>query len=113
MDFKHSERTATLVSTARSFVERELLPIEQRFLSAPSWKSLAPTLDELRRKARATGFFAPHMPKDVGGAGLSLLELAAVGEELGKSPLGHYSFNCQAPDAGNMELLHKHGTAEQ
>lgn len=32
---------------------------------------------------------------------------------LGKSPLGHYAFGCQAPDAGNMEILALYGTAEQ
>ena len=42
--------------------------------------------------------------------GLSLLEFALVSEELGRSPLGHYVFNCQAPDAGNMEILLKYGT---
>jgi alkylation response protein AidB-like acyl-CoA dehydrogenase len=113
MDFNHSARTASLVSTARSFVERELLPLEARLLAGHTWASLEPALAEVRRKARETGLFTPHMPKEVGGAGLTLLELAAVGEELGKSPLGHYSFNCQAPDAGNMELLHQHGTPEQ
>ena len=45
--------------------------------------------------------------------GLSLLEFALVGEELGRSPLGHYVFNCQAPDAGNMELLREFGTEDQ
>ncbi len=32
---------------------------------------------------------------------------------LGWSPLGHYIFNCQAPDVGNMELLLRHGSPEQ
>ena len=36
-----------------------------------------------------------------------------LSEELGWSPLGHYVFNCQAPDVGNMELLLHHGSAEQ
>src|SRR5690606_33557034 len=38
---------------------------------------------------------------------------ARVSEELGQCPFGHYSFNCQAPDVGNMELLMNHGSAEQ
>jgi acyl-CoA dehydrogenase len=42
-----------------------------------------------------------------------LLEFAFLGEELGRTPLGHYCFNCQAPDVGNMEILLLHGTAEQ
>jgi alkylation response protein AidB-like acyl-CoA dehydrogenase len=36
-----------------------------------------------------------------------------VSEELGRSPLGHFLFNCQAPDVGNMEVLMAHGTPEQ
>ncbi len=114
MDFSLSPRTEQLVSTARSLVEREVLPLEQKFLRAgATWASLQPELKALRDKARETGLFAPHMPREIGGAGLSLTELARVGEELGKSPLGHYAFNCQAPDAGNMEVLLLHGTDEQ
>jgi alkylation response protein AidB-like acyl-CoA dehydrogenase len=45
--------------------------------------------------------------------GLGLLEFALVGEELGRSPLGHYAFNCQAPDAGNLELLREFATEAQ
>jgi alkylation response protein AidB-like acyl-CoA dehydrogenase len=59
------------------------------------------------------GLSSPHMPKQYGGAGLSLMEFAHLAEELGRSPLGHYVFNCQAPDAGNMEVLAHHGTAAQ
>jgi acyl-CoA dehydrogenase len=32
---------------------------------------------------------------------------------LGRSVIGHYVFNLQAPDAGNMELLLHHGSPEQ
>lgn len=45
--------------------------------------------------------------------GLDLVEHGLVSEELGRTPLGHYVFNCQAPDAGNIEILHKYGTPEQ
>jgi alkylation response protein AidB-like acyl-CoA dehydrogenase len=45
--------------------------------------------------------------------GLDLMAHAQVSEELGRSPLGHYALNCQAPDAGNMEILHAFGTDEQ
>src|SRR5262249_34332987 len=40
-------------------------------------------------------------------------EFAHISEALGHSPLGHYIFNCQAPDVGNMEILMHHGTAAQ
>jgi len=45
--------------------------------------------------------------------GLDLMEHAMVSEVLGRSPLGHYVFGCQAPDAGNIEILHKYGTEAQ
>jgi alkylation response protein AidB-like acyl-CoA dehydrogenase len=45
--------------------------------------------------------------------GLDLVEHGLVSEALGRSPLGHYVFNCQAPDAGNIEILHKYGNNEQ
>ena len=45
--------------------------------------------------------------------GLNCVEYALVGEELGRSPLGHYVFNAQAPDAGNMEILREFGTPAQ
>jgi alkylation response protein AidB-like acyl-CoA dehydrogenase len=57
--------------------------------------------------------WAAHLPAQWGGAGLSLLEFAHLSEELGRSPLGHYAFNVQAPDVGNMEVLREHGTDEQ
>ena len=62
---------------------------------------------------RDEGLLAPHLPAVYGGAGLSLAVFGRLSEELGWSPLGHYVFNCQAPDVGNMELLLHHGSAEQ
>ncbi len=59
------------------------------------------------------GLWAPHIPKDLGGLGLNCVEYALVGEELGRSPLGHFAFNAQAPDAGNMEILREFGTPAQ
>src|SRR5207248_178361 len=65
------------------------------------------------RQIEQTGLWAAHVPAEWGGAGVSLTEFAHLSEELGRSPLGHYVFNVQAPDVGNMELLLSHGTAEQ
>ena len=38
------------------------------------------------------GWWAPHMKSSLGGMGLSLLELARVGEILGHTPIGHFVF---------------------
>ena len=59
------------------------------------------------------GLWAPHLPEEYGGPGLSLTEFARVSEALGRTPIGHYLFNCQAPDIGNMEVLMTHATPRQ
>ena len=112
MDFSESEKLKSLRHLARDFVGKELIPLEAKFLN-DGWNAVAPALEDVRRRARGTGLFAAHLPAAWGGAGLSLVEFAHMSEELGRSPLGHYAFNVQAPDVGNMELLLGHGTEEQ
>jgi alkylation response protein AidB-like acyl-CoA dehydrogenase len=102
----------TLLSDLRAFMRAEVFPLEQRFLNEPL-DQIIPVLDAQRREIKANGWWAPHLPKEWGGMGLSLPDFAQVGEELGRSIIGHYLFNCQAPDCGNMEILMEHGTAEQ
>jgi len=59
------------------------------------------------------GLWLPQVPRDLGGLGLSLFEHGLVSQELGQTPIGHYVFNCQAPDSGNMEILIEHATPAQ
>ena len=59
------------------------------------------------------GLFAPQISKEYGGLGLSLHQLGQIYEILGHAFYGLYVFNCQAPDAGNMEILIEHGTDYQ
>jgi alkylation response protein AidB-like acyl-CoA dehydrogenase len=107
-----SRALADLLATAREFVEKEVIPLEPLFLTG-AHEELAPAIREVRSKARAMGMWAPALPEDVGGAGMSLVEFAHLSEELGRTPLGHYSCNAQAPDVGNMELLLHFGSDEQ
>jgi acyl-CoA dehydrogenase len=112
MDFRPTPRAAAAVELLVPFVRDELLPLEPA-LARDGFVALLPVLEGVREKARQTGLFAAHLPESQGGAGLTLTEFAAVGEVLGRSPLGHYAFNCQAPDVGNMEILLEHGTPDQ
>ena len=106
-----SELDAVL-DTVRRFVETEVQPLEAPFL-AEGFESVLPRLEELRDVVKRMGLWVPHLPADAGGPGLSLVEFARVSEMLGRTPLGHYVFNAQAPDVGNMELLLKHGDQTQ
>lgn len=112
MDFSESPKVASIRRLVRDFVEREVAPLEAAFLH-DGFAALLPELAKRRERARQTGLWAAHVPERFGGGGLSLTEFAHMSEELGRSPLGHYVFNCQAPDVGNMELLMEFGTPEQ
>ena len=101
-----------LLSRIRSFVREEVYPLEQSFLRQP-FRELLPTLQAKRDQVKAAGMWTPHLAEEHGGLGLSLSEFALVSEELGRTPLGHYLFNCQAPDIGNTEILITHGTPAQ
>ncbi|MEP7348171.1 MAG: acyl-CoA dehydrogenase family protein, partial [Gemmatimonadaceae bacterium] len=104
--------TTELRDRVRAFVTERVIPLESECLRAP-FRSVEPRLHALRDEARALGLWAPHLPTSLGGLGLQLQEFAVLSEELGRTPYGHYTLNCQAPDVGNMELLAAHGTPEQ
>lgn len=112
MDFSLSEKMQTILGMIAEFVNRELVPLEQEFLRAP-FGSLLPELENRRAKVKQMGLWAPGHPEELGGMGLDLVELGLVSEALGGTPLGHFVFGCQAPDAGNVEILHLYGSPEQ
>ncbi len=110
MDFTIPEQIRDLVATVRRFVDEEVLPVE-RLVLENRFGAAGPEIARLRETVRGMGLLAPHMPREWGGGGLSLRDFAPLGEALGRSVIGHYVFNAQAPDAGNMELLLHHGSA--
>jgi acyl-CoA dehydrogenase len=112
MDFSEPEKVGLIRTSVREFMAKEVYPLEP-VLRRQGFQQSVPILKEKRERAKQTGLFAPHIPKQLGGAGLSLVEFAHMSEELGKSPIGHYVFNCQAPDVGNMEILMEFGSPEQ
>ncbi|MGH7453963.1 MAG: acyl-CoA dehydrogenase family protein, partial [bacterium] len=94
------------------FLVEEVYPLEQNFLRK-RFRELLPVLQRKREQVKALDLWTPHLPKEYGGLGLSLAEFAHLSEEMGRTPLGHFVFNCQAPDISNMEILLAHGTDEQ
>ena len=112
MDFDPPESVRPLLEKIEKFVAEVIMPAEAEVMEK-GFVASTPRLNELRAQVKAAGMWGPSLPKDVGGLGLSLVEHGLVSERLGRTPLGHYVFGCQAPDAGNLEILHKYGTAEQ
>ncbi|MCF1752932.1 acyl-CoA dehydrogenase family protein [Mariniradius sediminis] len=105
------ENVQRLLPRYEAFLEENVFPIEMEAIYG-SFRNTLPKLKAIRQKAKDLGLFAPHLPTSSGGLGLSLSEFAEVSRVLGRSPLGHYIFNCNAPDIGNMELMHKFAHAE-
>lgn len=112
MNFELSDRQVDLVQRVGEVVEKELIPLETRFFTRP-FSELTGEVEDKRDLVRSLGLWAPQHPAEYGGMGLGLLDFGLVSEALGRSPLGHYVFGCHAPDAGNSEILHQHGTDEQ
>jgi alkylation response protein AidB-like acyl-CoA dehydrogenase len=112
MSDHHNEELIGLLDRIKEFLSAQVYPLESDFLRLP-FRELTPRLNATREKVKARGLWAPHLPEEHGGVGLTLSEFALVSEELGRTPIGHYLFNCQAPDIGNMEILLAHGTPEQ
>ena len=112
MDFSIAPATADLLARIRALLDAEVLPREAEILRA-GFAASEGALAELRGAVRRAGLWGPQLPRELGGLGLSLVELGLVSELLGESPLGHYAFGAQAPDAGNIEILHRYGTPEQ
>jgi len=106
-----SGKIKELLPAYESFLKENIFPIEKECVYG-SFKASLPKLNALRQLAKDKGLFAPHLEEKEGGLGLSLTEFGKISEVLGKSPIGHYVFNCQAPDIGNMELMHKYASKE-
>jgi alkylation response protein AidB-like acyl-CoA dehydrogenase len=107
-----TEKIKKFLPQLREFVVNELYPRESVFLHK-SFREAEPTLNELRAKVKSLGWWAPHLPEELGGMGFSLLEFAHISEVLGSCPMGHYVFGSQAPDIGNTELILHAGTEDQ
>jgi alkylation response protein AidB-like acyl-CoA dehydrogenase len=95
----------------RAFLDEHVLPVE-RALDREDHDA-AELLEGLRTRAREEGLWAPHVPPEAGGTGQGFLAYALLNEEIGRCAWAQLVFGCQAPDAGNAEILHLFGTADQ
>lgn len=103
-----TDHTRELIPRLREFIQKELIPLETAEHLTGNFSKVAKILDQKRELVRRAGLWGLQHSVDEGGLGLSLCEFGQVSEVLAYSPFGHYTFNCQAPDIGNMELMHRH-----
>ncbi|MFW6775248.1 acyl-CoA dehydrogenase family protein [Nocardioides sp. CPCC 205120] len=116
LDLTPSPRARELRATLVEFMNEHVFPAEAEYTAyraaaGPDDHTLPPVVETLKAEARRRGLWNLFMP-DVGG--ISQLDYAGLAEITGWSlELAPEAMNGQAPDTGNMELLHLFGTPEQ
>ena len=130
MDLGVTDKVRPLIAAVRAMVRDEIMPAEEEYESeigrdGDRFKPTARMIEireSLKAKARAKNLWNFWLTASDKGYGLTTVEYAYLAEEMGWSPLaelmGHVgfaseSFNCSAPDTGNMEVLERYGSAEQ
>ena len=81
MDLKLNQEQRLLANTIRSFIRRELRPLEQD-IEETGRLSDALAVD-IRKKSQALGLYAVNIPSEFGGGGLSVLDWMIAEEQFG------------------------------
>jgi len=117
MDFAYSPRVEEMRRRLGDFMDNYVLPRVPDYEHAVRAGTWPPVFfDDLKTMARSEGLwnlFLPSLADDEPGTRLSNLEYAPLAETMGRIEWAPAVFNCNAPDTGNMELLHMFGTAKQ
>ncbi len=117
MNLGMTERLQPILEAVRTMVRDEIMPLDDEFhaevAKGDRW-SLTPRqveiLEGLKQKARDRGLWNFWLTDSDRGYGLTTVEYAYLAEEMGKAALGAETFNCSAPDTGNMEVLERFGS---
>ncbi|MFW5679305.1 MAG: acyl-CoA dehydrogenase family protein [Pseudomonadota bacterium] len=117
MDFAYSPEVDDLRRRLRDFMDDHVVPRQMAWLQETERGAYPPSfMDDLKALAREEGLwnlFLPALRDDEPGTRLTNLEYAPLAEIMGRVFWASEVFNCNAPDTGNMELLHLFATPEQ
>lgn len=117
MDFQFSEDNQQMQRTLRQFMDRHVLPQNrewQRLVDSGVYPSaVIEPLKVLAKEAGLWNLFLPGLREGEPGTRLTNMEYAPLAEIMGRIPWASEVFNCNAPDTGNMEMLHLFATPEQ
>ncbi len=114
IDFSFPPEIDEVRGRVAAFVDDVVRPIEAQ-ADREDWdrKAWIEAIISMRSKAKEAGLWLPHMPKEWGGMGLGHVAMAAVSAEAGKTRMGPFALNAQAPDEGNMHTLLHWATDQQ
>ncbi|WP_322416269.1 acyl-CoA dehydrogenase family protein [Mesorhizobium huakuii] len=120
MNLGMTERLEPIHARVAAMVRDEIMPLDKEFLgevgkAGDRWvysPRQSEILEGLKKTARERGLWNFWLTGSERGYGLSTVEYAYLAEEMGKAHLGAETFNCSAPDTGNMEVLERYGSAD-
>lgn len=115
--FGQSRTGQEILGRVKHFMNQHIFPAEQEVIefysngenSVDKWRKHF-MIDKLKEMAKAEGLWNLFLPAV---SGLSQVDYALIAEETGKCFFAPEVFNCQAPDTGNMEVLHLYGNEKQ
>ena len=117
MNLGISDRVRPLLEAVRTMVRDEIMPLSDEFEAevgkGDRWTYTprqTEILEGLKQTARDRGLWNFWLTDSDRGYGLTTVEYAYLAEEMGKTSLGAETFNCSAPDTGNMEVLERYGS---
>lgn len=110
MHFEYPEDTRQMQATLQAFMQQHVIPRYHDFDRIAA-TGVYPTevvepLKALAREAGLWNLFLPGLRDDEPGTRLSNMQYSPLAEIMGRVPWAAEVFNCNAPDTGNMELLH-------
>ena len=120
MDFSHSDKVRELQERITAFMDQYIYPAEKDYhdevernrRAGNPWQ-VTQVVENLKKRAKAEGLWNFFLPQSDRGAGLTNLEYAPLCEIMGRSHIAPETFNCSAPDTGNMEVLARYATPSQ
>jgi acyl-CoA dehydrogenase len=120
MDLGMTAKVKPLVEKVRAMVRDEIMPLEAEYEAevgkGDRWtytKRQEEIREGLKAKARERGLWNFWLTASDKGYGLTTVEYAYLAEEMGWSRLAPETFNCSAPDTGNMEVIERYGSPTQ
>ncbi len=106
MEFTVSPKVEEMCRNIKAFVDDHIIPLESDPANFDAHENIAPEpLERLKNMAKQQGIWSLSLPKDWGGQGYTMAEIAPCYEEMNRAIFGPVCFNASAPDDGNMRVL--------
>uniref|UniRef100_A0A8C9ZVZ9 Acyl-CoA dehydrogenase family member 11 n=1 Tax=Sander lucioperca TaxID=283035 RepID=A0A8C9ZVZ9_SANLU len=105
--FLQTAKGQAVLQQVKDFMRQYVLPAQETTFFYTLYNNVYLCVQVKAKEAGLWNLFLPSV------SGLSQLDYAYIAEETGHCLFAPDVFNCQAPDTGNMEVLHMFGSEEQ